>query len=219
LVWISVLSLLVGLFEVSVPSRLAFVPAAVAKDMSIPVLRRLKELSKQDGTEQGLRTVGRAYTSVFSPNVGVIALLPSWTSQGTLLDISGVYCGTATQQDRKEIFFTHLYYSNVQSEGLRKQLTERDQFAIAMILGNERIFPALTSNYEPIRANEIEREVQAYQIFVDSFTREEAVKRPITYAIIPIAGTFGFTNLDRWYERDLGERVGDYTLYRLKLRD
>ncbi len=47
----------------------------------------------------------------------------------------------------------------------------------------------------------------------------EALKRPITYAVIPIEGSFDFSNLDRWYERDVGERVGTYTLYRLKLRD
>jgi hypothetical protein len=28
---------------------------------------------------------------------------------------------------------------------------------------------------------------------------------------------FDFTNLDRWSERDAGERLGDYLLYRLKL--
>jgi hypothetical protein len=27
------------------------------------------------------------------------------------------------------------------------------------------------------------------------------------------------SNLDRWYERDRGERIGNYTLYRVSLRD
>ena len=27
------------------------------------------------------------------------------------------------------------------------------------------------------------------------------------------------SNLDRWYERDRGERVGNYMLYRVSLRD
>ena len=58
-----------------------------------------------------------------------------------------------------------------------------------------------------------------YPIPSASFSREGALKRPIAYAIIPVEGNFDFTNLDRWYERDSGERFGIYTLYRLKLRD
>jgi len=219
LIWIAALSFVLGFVEVTLPAKLAFVPAAVAKDLTVPVLRRLKELSKQDGTEASLRDRGRASTLVFSPNVALIALLPSWTSQGTLLDISGVDCGTATRADRKGFFYMHLYYSNTANESLRKQLNDRDQFALAMIFGHERLFPALSAKFHPIQPDEIESEVQAYEAYTNSFSRAEALKRPITYAVIPVEGNFDFTNLDRWYERDAGERVGDYTLYRLKLRD
>jgi hypothetical protein len=37
--------------------------------------------------------------------------------------------------------------------------------------------------------------------------------------VVPTDGNFDFANLDRWYERDAGERVEAYTLYRLKLRN
>ena len=50
------------------------------------------------------------------------------------------------------------------------------------------------------------------------FSRDQVLKRPITYAVIPAGTNFDFENVDRWYERDNGERVGAYTLYRLKLR-
>ena len=49
--------------------------------------------------------------------------------------------------------------------------------------------------------------------------RAEAFRHPLTYAVISSDRNFDFANLERWYERDAGERVGDYTLYRLKLRD
>jgi hypothetical protein len=48
---------------------------------------------------------------------------------------------------------------------------------------------------------------------------QQALKRPITCAVTPADGKFDFTNIDRWYERDAGERVGAYTLYHLKLRE
>src|SRR6266511_989715 len=52
----------------------------------------------------------------------------------------------------------------------------------------------------------------------NSFSREQVLKRPVTYAVIPADTKFDFTNLDRWCERDAGERVGSYILYHTKLR-
>jgi len=219
LIWIAALSFSWGILEVGLPSRLAFVPSAIVKDQGIPALLRLKELSRQDGTLAELRTKGHASTLVFSPDVSLIALLPTWTSQGTLLDISGVYYGNSTREEQKKFFHMHLYYSKVEIQRVRTALNDRDQFAIAEIFGQHRLFPALSLHFQPIQQDEIEREVQAYQTYVNSFSREEAVTRPIAYAVIPADGNFDFANLDRWYERDSGERVGAYTLYRLKLRN
>jgi len=36
--------------------------------------------------------------------------------------------------------------------------------------------------------------------------------------VIPVDGSFDFSNIDHWYERDGGERVGAYVLYRVKLK-
>lgn len=180
LIWIASASLVVGFLEVAVPAKLLFVPAAVGRDRAVPVLIHLKELSAQDGTAAALKTRGQASTLVFSPNISLIAMLPTWSSQGTLLDISGVDCGTATRADRKEFFYVHLYYSKAEKEDLRQLLSRREQFALAMVFGHERLFPALSSQYAPIDLNEVEREVQAYEAFKNSFSREEALKRPIT---------------------------------------
>ena len=154
------------------------------------------------------------------------ALVPTWTSQGTLLDLGGLYFGSVTPEEQKKFFYMHLYYSRVETEALRQALNDtpdrsRDELSTVrnVVFGQARIFPALGSHFEPVQQAEIDREVQAYQAYSNSFSRDEALKRPITYAIIPAAKEFDFTNLDRWYERDAGERVGAYTLYRLKLRD
>ncbi len=219
LIWMVALSFSWGILEVGLPSRLSYVPAAVAKDQSIPALRRLKELSREDGTLADLRAKGHASTLVFSPSVALEALLPTWTSQGTLLDAGGVDFGSVTQEERKRFFYMHLYYSRAEIQTVRKALNERDKFAIAVIFGYHRLFPALSSQFQPIQAYEIEPEVRAYQAYANSFSREEALQRPIAYALIPVDDNFDFSNLDRWYERDKGERVGAYDLYRLKLRE
>ena len=226
LIWMAGLSLAWGVIVVGLPARLIFVPQAIANDRSIPVLLRLKELSKPDGTLADLRTKGQASTLVFSPSVALIALLPTWTSQGTLLDMTGVDCRGVTREERKKLFYMHLYYSKTDTEALRQALNgtpDRSRGELSSvrtaIFGYERTSPALTPQFDPIQEGEIEREVQAYQVYANSFSREEALSRLLTYAVIPAEGSFNFANLDRWYERDAGERVGAYTLYRLKLRN
>jgi hypothetical protein len=226
LTWMAGLSFACGVFFVALPARLVFVPKAIANDRAIPVLQRLKEMSKQDGTLADLRTRGQSSNLVFSPSVTLIAWLPTWTSQGTLLDMTGVDCRGVTHEEQKRLFFMHLYYSKTDIDAMRQALngkldSPRDELsaARATIFGYERTAPALTPQFEPVQEDEVEREVQAYQGYANSFSREEALKRLITYAVVPNRTNFDFTNLDRWYERDAGERVGDYTLYRLKFRD
>jgi hypothetical protein len=223
LVWIAALSFSWGVVEVGLPARYQSVPAAVVNDRMVPVLRRLKELSRQDGTLAGLRA--RAPALVFSPQLGVTVLLPTWTSQGTLLDIGGLDFGSTTPEERKEFFYIHLYYSKADIGALRKALAgvpddeSMNYYARAVVFGHDRVVPALSLHFQPIQPEEIEQEIRAYQAYADSFSRAQALKRPIAYAVIPADGKFDSTNLDRWYERDSGERVGAYILYRVKLRE
>jgi hypothetical protein len=224
LVWLAALSFSWGLVEVGLQARFQSVPAAVVDDQMVPVLRRLKELSKQDGTVASLRAEGQARALVFSPNLGVTVWLPTWTSQGSLIDMGGLDFGSVSRAERKEFFYMHLYYSKGDIEALRRALKgtpddpAMNYYARAVMFGHERVVPALSLHFQPIQPEEIEQEIAAYQAFANSFSREEALKRPITYAITLADGKFDFTNLDRWYERDGGERVGAYDLYRLKLR-
>jgi len=77
----------------------------------------------------------------------------------------------------------------------------------------------LSQDFQPIRQDEIEHEVEAYKSFAISFSRDVAVRHPLGYAVMPPDGQFDFSNIDRWYQRDVGERVGAYSLYYLKLRE
>jgi hypothetical protein len=225
LLWIAALAFSWGVVEVGLPSRLNFVPAAVVDDKIVPVLLRLKQLSKEDGTEAGLRERGEASTIVFSPQLAVTLLQPTWTSQGTLIDMGGLDFGSVSREARKEFFYMHLYYSKADIQALRNALNgipddpSMNYYARSVIFGHDRIVPALSSDFKPIEPDEVEQEVRRYETFANSFSREEARRRPITYAVVPVEGSFDFTNLDRWYERDAGERFGDYALYRLKLRE
>src|SRR4029077_9071689 len=217
LAWMAALSFAWGLIVVALPARLIFVPFAVKADKSVPVLRRLKELSKQDGTLADLQAKGQTSVLVFSPSIAVVSLLPTWTAQGTLLDVGGVDFGSVTREERKQFFYMHLYYSNVDLDAFRRVLNgaidpTRDELSTARSLtfGHERTIEALTPEFKPVKTDEVEGKLQTYQAYANSFTSEEAAKRPLTYAVVPVGDSFKFANLDRWYERDSGETVGAY---------
>jgi hypothetical protein len=225
LVWIATLSFIWGIAEVGLPARYITVPAAVANDQMVPVLRRLKQLSTEDGSESDLRSKGAASTIVFSPQIMVTSLLPTWTLQGTLPDAGGIDFGRITQQQRKEYFLIHLYYANADLGKLRNALRgdpsdpAMKYYARSALFGHERIKPALAAEFKPIEDEEIENEIKAYQDYAAAFSRAEASKRPLTYVITKVDTNFDFTNIDRWYDRDRGERVGDYVLFRVKLKN
>jgi len=225
LVWLAALSFSWGLVEVGLQARFQSVPAAVVYDQMVPVLLRLKALSKQDGTVASLRAEGQARALVFSPNLGITVWLPTWTSQGSLIDMGGLDFGSVSREERKEFFYMHLYYSKADIEALRRALNgtpddpAMNYYARAVMFGHERVVPALSLHFQPIQPEEIEQEIRTYRAFADSFSRKDALKRPINYAVTPADGKFDFTNFDRWYERDSGERVGAYMLYRVKLRE
>ena len=223
LVWLAALAFSWGVVEVGLPSRLNFVPAAVVDDEIAPVLQRLKVLSKEDGTIADILARGESSTIVFSPQLEVSVFQPTWTSQGTLLDIGALDFGGVSREVRKEFFYMHLYYSQAKIEKLRQALSGApddpgmNYYARAVVFGHDRIIPALSGDFKPIQTDEVEEEIRKYEAYANSFSRAQAIKRPVTYAVIPADGNFDFTNLDRWYERDAGERVGAYVLYRLKL--
>jgi hypothetical protein len=86
------------------------------------------------------------------------------------------------------------------------------------IFGPERIRVFLSGDSNPVREDEIKRETKAYEDFVNSFSEEQASKNAISYALTLTEASFDFCRVDKWYERDSGERIGRYTLYRLKPR-
>ncbi len=222
--WIGTLCFAWGLVEVGLPSRLNTVPLAVQQDQMVPVLLRLKQLSSEDGTLSDLHAKGSASTIIFSPQIALTELAPTWTSQGTLPDAGGIDFGHITRVERKQYFYMHLYYAKADVGSLREALkgNPTDQvmkyYARAAIFGHERIVPALASDFRPITDEEVESEITAYQSYANSFSRAEALKRQLTYVVISPDGSFDFSNIDRWYERDAGERVGEYVLYRVKLK-
>ena len=224
LAWTAALCLSWGLLEMSLlaVSRNGL---NVMDDLTVPVLLRLRELSKHDGTLAGLRDRGIVDAVVFSPHVDVMRLLPTWTSQGTLLGAGTLDFGSASAKERRELLYLHLYYSEVDAARFGDLLNQKTDdlymnfLAPSVIFGDERFIPSMSLHSKPIQQSEIDDEVRAYQLFADSFSRDNVIRHRLAYLILLADREVKLPHIDQWYERDGGEQVGAYTLYRLKLRD
>jgi len=78
--------------------------------------------------------------------------------------------------------------------------------------------PAWTVNWKQITPGEVRAALQGYADYAATFDRQRASNPTLFYVVAATEALPDFSNLDRWYERDLGERVGKLTIYRVRLR-
>jgi hypothetical protein len=118
-----------------------------------------------------------------------------------------------------------LYYCGKDGSYFREILNDKiddpylTYFVNSSIFGPERILLFLGWKPQPVSQSEIETKVAEFESFMRSFSRSDVSKRPLTYVITPANNNFDLSRIDQWYERDEGERVGDYVLYRVRLRE
>ena len=100
LLQVAVLCFVWGAIEVNIPFR-ARVPSDIRSDEMVPVLLRLKALASYDGTWEGLRDNGRTPALVFSPQIELIKILPTWAPQGSMLAPGTSTFQSSTREERK----------------------------------------------------------------------------------------------------------------------
>ena len=219
---VTTIVLLWGVAEVGVPAEIRN-KWNVKNDQIVPVLLRLKALSATDGTLSDLRSHGKTSQMVFSPDIDVLMLVPTWTAQGTMIGIGGLDFGSANFEERK--IFAYLYYSGADSARLAELLRGRSNdlalnyYARSALFGHERALPQLNAYRQMIQDSEIQEQLRAYDAYVSTFSQSEAIKHPFAYVIVPAETQFDFSRIDRWYERGPAERVGQFELYRVRMRN
>ncbi|MGI8918036.1 MAG: hypothetical protein ACR2H6_05495 [Pyrinomonadaceae bacterium] len=147
----------------------------------------------------------------------VAVILPTFTSHAVFWAPHFDFLHLATGESRAR-FYQYLYYTGVDGQKFKQELSKQSSTYAAATFGHERVIPDLAVHITPISAAEIAEKVVEYETYRDTFTRELAAQHVISYLIVPAAKEPDLSNLDRWYERDGGELVGDYRLYRVWLR-
>ncbi len=183
--------------------------ANVERDLALPVAKRLEQLAAEDSDPH--RTTILAYDMIMSDD------LPSVAPQNVLwARHQHVFAGMSWDEN-KERYYQYLYYNNVDPRGL-EHLLRNDFVSKIALFGWGRHTDRLSSEAKPLTYGEVAEEVRNYAIYRALFDAVKASDPMLSYVVVNNNRETDLTNLDRWYERDAGEVIGKYTLYRVRLR-
>jgi hypothetical protein len=131
-----------------------------------------------------------------------------------------VYPGVASTES-KERLYKHLYYTGVGVKELDAYFHgETIYYGCAVgLFGFDRFIDGLNPNAKPITRDELNAELRAYARYIETFDKQRASSPRVSHVIIRTGSQTNLENLDRWYQRDAGEQVGKFTIYRIKLVD
>lgn len=184
----------------------------IIRDEALPVGRRLRELAheaRQRGEREGV---------VFTPNLIQGDDLPTLAPQGVLWARHLHVFADTTWEENKERFYQHAYYQGLDAHWLDRELKNNNYIIVIALFGWGRHHARLTANSTPLSAAEIAAEVDRYATYTATFTRDRAARPQLSYVVTDADSEPNLSNLDRWYERDAGERHGKFILYRVRRR-
>ena len=124
-----------------------------------------------------------------------------------------------TEAENRERFFQQLYYLGYDEKKLWAELDRQDWNFLAGLFPYQRLSPVVSGSNVPINPDELSAKVASYLEYSRAFNRDRAASPSLSYLVVPAEKHPDYGNLDRWYQRDAGERVGGFVLYRLKLRE
>jgi hypothetical protein len=183
--------------------------ANAQRDDAFPVAKRLEELALSD-TDPHRSTV-LAYDMIQADD------LPSVAPQNVLWARHQHVFSGLTWQENKERYYLYLYYFGVDEAGL-DYLLKNDFVSQIALFGWGRHTDRLSFNARPLTYGEIAHEVQNYAVFRATFNASSARSPLLSYVVVNEALKTDLTNVDKWYERYEGERIGNYTIYRVRPR-
>lgn len=131
-----------------------------------------------------------------------------------------VFAGLESWEENKIRYYQLLYFSDLDASFLKSSLTGcRDIEACMALFGWDRFNARLSANARPLTMPEIEEEVRNYAEFVRNYSFSDAERSQIKYLIVHNDANNQLQNFDLWFNRDEGEFLGKYTLYRTNLKE
>jgi len=183
--------------------------ANVERDLSYPVAKRLEELAGS--------APDRFQSTILAFDMIQTDDLPSVAPQNVLwARHQHVFAGLSWDESR-ERYFQYLYYSNVDESGL-DYLLKKDFVSQIALFGWGRHTDRLSFDSKPLTYGEIDAEVERYADYRANFSHAQASNPSLSYVVVNNDADSDLSMVDAWYERDSGEVIGKYTIYRVRLR-
>jgi hypothetical protein len=194
-----------------------FAPVNAARDEQMRVASRLAEIARTTALTNA-NDPALARPVVLAESFMLADNLPVGAPQTSVLWSPHMHVNSGlTASAHRERMYQFFYYTNVAPENFRAYL-RANPLLNYMLFGAERVLPRLTINHTPVSDEEIDVAGRAYTAYVAAFTREQAARPALSFVITSNENPLELSNLDRWYERDAGERGAHYTIYRVRLR-
>lgn len=124
-----------------------------------------------------------------------------------------------SEVENHERFFRQLYYLGYDEKRFWAELDHADWNFLAGLFPYQRLSPVVSGSNTPVTPEELRTQLASYVEYSRTFNRDRAAAPGLSYLVVSADKQPDYANLDRWYQRDAGERVGGFILYRLKLRE
>jgi hypothetical protein len=185
----------------------------IQRDEAMPVNLRLRELAGDDPAQARTQTTINleSLQADSQPTVAPQAVL--WARH------QHTFAGLESWDENKLRYYQLLYFSGFDGKWLKRSLSGCSDIEACMALfGWDRFNARLSADARPLTVEEIDAEERHFQEFTDHFGRGSLNAVDIQYLVVDEYNE-NLQNVDKWFERDSGERLGKYTLYRLKPRN
>ena len=229
--------LLSGALETSLGAR-RFAASNLLRDEARPAALRLRVLAgegnnanaeragvnRADQTSGAQRTGGVLDTRsvVLATDYTVADTLPSVAPQPVLWSPHLFNFPGATLAEDRERLSQFIYFTGVRLDDIDPErfdsLDAKRKYLVSALIRRSRHNPNLTADWTPVAPAEVRAALDAYAAFESSFDRARAARLPLSYVLTSERERADLSNLDRFYERDAGERLGSFILYRVRLR-
>ena len=186
---------------------------SLLRDEQRPVAMRLAELARESASHQ---PPTRSVVFIKDPQFQSDCL-PTDAPQPVLwAGHMHSFAGISIAEERERLY-QYLYYMGV-DERQFAELAPRPGYLRFALLRLAEIWSKPVEVRRAMAPEFFPNETRRYSDYIASFNRERAAHPTLSYAVIPTEEQHVASNLDRWYERDAGEQVGKFMLYRVKLR-
>jgi hypothetical protein len=191
--------------------------ASIDRDISLPVARRLSELSSASMHDPDTQSVVLYFNLDHADISPVLAPQPVLWAPHT-----PAFSGVTAEENRVRLY-QYLYYTNEEIANIDVEnfetLPYRKRFLIHSLIEWGHNDSAWTVNWKQITSEDIRAALSLYARYAESFSLHEATHPTLSYVVTMTDAPSDFKNLDKWYERDAGERTGLFTIYRVRIRE